>query len=122
MIRPLLAAAGAALAIAVVASVPASAATPQLIGTVGPGLKITLTLNGKKVTSVKAGSYLLVVHDKSSIHSFVFEKRKGGTFEKTVTSVKFKCTATLKVKLTAGKYEYYCRPHESTMKGEFTVP
>lgn len=120
MLRPLLAASALALAVAVSAS--ASAATPKLIGTVGPGYTITLTMNGKKVTRVKAGSYLLVVRDRSAIHSFVFEKAKGGTFEKTVTAVGFTGTATLKVRLTSGKYEYYCRPHESTMKGEFIVP
>ena len=124
MKRPV-ALAAAALAVAVAVTVPASAATPKLIGTVGPGFTITLKLNGKLLkesSTVKAGSYLLVVTDKASSHNFVFEKAKGGTFEKTVTSVPFKGTKTLKVRLTPGKYEFYCRPHEkSGMKGEFTV-
>ena len=113
--------AATALALAAAVALPASAATPKLIGTVGPDFKITLTQGGKPVKSVKAGSYLLVVSDKSSIHSFVFEKAKGGTFEKEVTAVPFMGTKTLKVRLTAGTYEFYCRPHEKTMKGTFTV-
>ena len=53
------------LAIAAVVALPAGAATPKLLGTVGPGFTITLT---KKPT--KAGKYTLVVSDKSSIHNF----------------------------------------------------
>jgi plastocyanin len=115
-------AATAALAAVVVVSASAgSAAKPQLVGTVGPGYTIKLTLNGSKVKSANAGKYLLVVHDKGRFHNFVFEKAKGGTFEKTVTGVGFVGTRTLNVKLTPGKWEFYCRVHESTMKGELTV-
>ena len=117
--RKLLALTAAALALAVAADV--LAATPKLKGTVGPGFTITLTQGGTKVTKLKAGTYTLVVSDKAAIHNFVLEKSKGGTFEKTVTSVPFMGTKTVTVKLTAGKYEYYCRPHEASMKGAFTV-
>ena len=117
--RKLLVLTAAALALTVVADV--LAATPKLKGTVGPGFTITLTQSGKKVTKLKAGTYTLVVTDNASIHSFVLEKKKGGTFEKTITSVPFMGTKTVTVKLTAGKYEYYCRPHQATMNGTFTV-
>ena len=33
----------------------------------------------------------------------------------------FTGTKTVKIKLTAGQYEFYCRPHESQMQGTFTV-
>ncbi len=97
------------------------AAAPTLNGTVGPGFTITLKQNGKAVKSLKAGSYTFVVADKADIHDFVVEKSKGGSFEKELTSVPFTGTKSVKIKLTAGEWEFYCRPHESQMKGTFTV-
>ena len=72
------------------------AATPTLNGTVGPGFTITLTQSGKAVTSLKAGTYSLVVHDKADIHDFVLE---GPGVEREVTSVPFEGTKTVTVKL-----------------------
>ena len=92
-----------------------------LNGTVGPGFTITLKSGGKQVKTLKAGSYSFVIADKASIHNFVLEKKKGGTFEKELTSVGFMGTKTVKIKLTPGQWEFYCRPHEATMQGEFTV-
>ena len=109
--------AGAALMLVVVSS--AWAATPKLTGTVGPGFTITLTKSGKKVTKLKAGKYTFVIADKASIHNFSLDGPKG--FEKTFTSVPFKGTKTVTVTLKAGKYKFYCEPHESTMFGNFTV-
>lgn len=111
---------GAALAASASAAL-SSHAVSTLTGTVGPGYKITLRSNGKPVASLKAGSYAFVVTDKGRIHNFVLEKKKGGTFEKELTSVPFTGTKTVKIKLTAGEWEFYCRPHESLMHGEFTV-
>ncbi len=99
----------------------ASQATPTLKGTVGPGYTISLKMNGKPVKSLKAGSYSFVVTDKASIHNFVLEKKKGGTFEKELTTVPFTGTKTVKIKLTSGTWQFYCRPHESVMEGTFTV-
>jgi plastocyanin len=107
---------GAALVVA-----GAAQAAPTLTGTVGPGYTISLTMNGKPVTSLKAGSYSFVVSDKASIHNFVLEKKKGGTFEKELTTVPFTGTKTATIKLSAGKWEFYCRPHESMMHRDFTV-
>jgi membrane-associated phospholipid phosphatase/plastocyanin len=109
------------LAAALVLSSDVFAATPKLVGTVGPGFTITLRQASKKVTTLKAGTYLFVVTDKAAIHNFVLEKQKGGTFEKDVTTVAFTGTKSVKIKLTAGKWKYYCRPHEPTMFGFFTV-
>ena len=120
--RPVaLAIALAAALIAVSGALSAPHAGQTVNGTVGPGFTITLKSNGKQVKSLKAGSYSFVVADKASIHNFVLEKKKGGTFEKELTSVPFTGTKTVKIKLSPGEYEFYCRPHESVMKGEFTV-
>lgn len=96
-------------------------AVSTLNGTVGPGYTITLKSHGQQVTSLKAGSYSFVIADKAPVHNFVLEKKKGGTFEKELTSVSFQGTKTVKIKLTPGEWEFYCRPHESAMEGEFTV-
>ena len=114
--------AGAALlATGGIASAASQAALPTLNGTVGPGFTISLTSKGKPVTSLKAGSYSFVVADKATIHNFVLEKKKGGTFEKELTTVPFTGTKTVTIKLTPGTWEFYCRPHESVMQGTFTV-
>ena len=52
-------------------AVPAAlAATPTLVGTDGPGFTITLTKGGKKVSKLKAGTYVFKIADKSTIHNF----------------------------------------------------
>ncbi len=112
---------GGAALIAIGSASSASQAAPTLNGTVGPGFTISLKINGKPVTSLKAGSYSFVVADKAAVHNFVLEKKKGGTFEKELTDVPFTGTKTVKIKLTPGEWEFYCRPHESTMHGDFTV-
>lgn len=123
MIRKLLAlalVAGVALAIASVALARRDAA-PKLTGTVGPGFTIRLTRAGKAVKSLTRGTYTFAVTDKSSIHNFVLERVKGGKFEKELTDVSATGTKTVRVKLTAGRYKFYCEPHESAMFGFFTV-
>ena len=113
----------AAIAVALTLGASASARSDalRLKGTVGPGFTISLTQNGHKVRTLKAGTYTIVVADKASIHNFVLEKERGGKFERSLTSVTFVGTKTTRVKLTAGKWKFYCAPHESTMHGEFTV-
>jgi plastocyanin len=127
-VRLVLAALVAALAVTAFAS--AAAAPPPklvgtvgagyttLVGTVGPGFTITLVNNGKKVTTLKAGKYLLVIEDKASIHNFVLQ---GGTLKKELTTVPFSGTNVYSLTLAKGKYKYYCAPHQSSMFGNFTV-
>ena len=110
-----------AVALVVLVVAPAQAATPKLVGTVGPGFTIKLTSGGKKVTKLKAGKYTFVIADKASIHDFVLEQQSGGKFEKQLTSVSFVGTKTVTVTLKKGKWKYYCAPHESSMFGFFTV-
>jgi plastocyanin len=108
----------AALAALVLASI-SMAATPKVIGTVGPGYTITLKASGKKVTTLKAGKVTFTINDRASIHNVSLDGPNG--FEKTLTTVPFKGTKTITLALKAGKYKFYCEPHESTMFGRFTV-
>jgi plastocyanin len=96
----------------------APAATP-LTGRVGPGFTITLAKAGKKVASLKAGSYTITVTDKSSIHNFHL---LGPGANKQITSVPFQGTKRVTVTLKKGTYTYQCDPHASGgMKGSFKV-
>jgi plastocyanin len=122
-LRSLAVAAAAALALGLTSGGLArpAAAKKRLVGTVGPGFTIKLTRKGKRVRTLKARTYTFVIHDKATIHNFELEKVKGGELEKEFTDVSFKGTKTARVKLTKGKYKYYCKPHESQMFGFFTV-
>jgi plastocyanin len=111
-----LALATAALAVALLAP-SALAAGKTLNGTVGPGFTITLTQGGKKVTTLKAGSYTFVIADKATIHNFHLT---GPGVDKQ-TSVDGKGTTTWKVTLKKGTYKYVCDPHQSIMHGSFKV-
>jgi plastocyanin len=122
MIRhPLVATAALALAslgLAAPALAAPAAATP-LTGTVGPGFTITLAKAGKKVTSLKAGSYAITVTDKATIHNFHL---LGPGVNKEITSVPFKGKKTLTITLKKGIYTYQCDPHAAGgMKGTFKV-
>src|SRR5919109_2061738 len=97
-----------------------SASTPTLKGVVGPGFTIKLTKGGKKVKSLKAGRYKFVVSDKSSIHNFVVERERPSKpkIEKRITSVPFNGTKTVVMILRAGRWSFYCAPHEAQMHGD----
>ena len=99
-----------------------SAATPTLKGTVGPGFTITLKdSSGHKVKTLKAGKYKIVIADKADIHTFSLKQLSGGTFNKDLTGATFQGTKTVTVKLTKGKWQYYCAVHPTDMFGNFTV-
>jgi plastocyanin len=95
--------------------------TPTLVGVVGKNnaYKISLTQNGKLVKTLKHGTYKIVIHDDSSLHSYELDGPHGKSW--TFTSVKFKGTKTFKLNLVAGKYKAYCAAHESVMFQHFTV-
>jgi plastocyanin len=109
----------AGLVALVAATGSSAAAPPKLIGTVGPdkSFAIKLTQNGHKVKKLKAGKYVIVIHDTATIHNFHL---KGPGLNKK-TSVAGKGTKTWKVTLAKGKYTYLCDPHSLTMRGTFTV-
>jgi plastocyanin len=107
-------------AIAAALVVPAAEARTHattLNGVVGPGFDISLTKAGKKVTSLKAGTYVIKVADKSSAHNFHLT----GPGVNKSTSVGGTGTRTWKVTLKKGTYKFVCDPHASFMKGSFTV-
>jgi plastocyanin len=120
----LIATAAALAAVSVFAATLAFAAPQRTIaleGSVGPGYTISLHENGRKVRVLPAGTYKIVVADRSSTHNFVLEKEHGGRFERDLTDVSAVGTRTVLVKLTRGTWKYYCEPHRTMMFGTFKV-
>lgn len=108
----------AVAALAAALAVPnALAGGARLNGTVGPGFTITLTQAGKKVTTLKPGTYTFVIADKASIHDFHLT----GPGLNKKTGVGFIGTQTWKLTLKKGTYRFMCDPHASFMKGLFKV-
>jgi plastocyanin len=83
-----------------------------LTGTVGPGF--TITMNKK---AVKAGTYVITIHDLASIHDFHLT---GSGVNKT-TSVSGTGTTKWTVKLKKGTYHFVCDPHHTIMHGVLNV-
>ena len=100
-----------------------STGTRTLKGVVGPGYSITLKLNGKTVKKLKAGTYKIVVTDKSPIHNFTLERERPSRpkLEKTLTSVGFSGTKTVTWTLKPGSWRAYCSIHEAYMHLDFKV-
>lgn len=116
--RPLLLGAIAVTALAATGSGSAAAAQTAS-GTVGPGFTIGLTMQGKKVTKLKAGTaYRFVISDRSDIHDFHLS---GPGLNRVLTSVEFTGTKSLVVKLKKGSYRFVCDPHSAIMHGRFLV-
>lgn len=92
----------------------------QLKGEVYPNSLFKIEMEnkaGKKLKSVKAGTYRIKVEDKATIHNF---RLKGPGFNKA-TSVRGKTEAIWVVKLRKGTYTFLCNPHATTMRGKFRV-
>lgn len=124
--RTIAIAAVAALAVTLAAALPALGApakNPKLRATVGPGFTISLSTK-----PAKAGTYDIVVADKSPIHDFHILgpglPLKNTKTVKVATEVSKVGTFTLTgLKLQAGKtYRFVCDPHKTSMKGSFKVP
>ena len=81
---------------------PAQAATPKVVGTVGPAFTIKLTSAGKKATKLKAGKYTFVVTDSSKTQNFHLKGR--GVNKKTSVVGLGRSTWTLDLK--KGSYTY----------------
>jgi len=88
-----------------------------LVATVADPLTISLTKGGRRVTALKAGTYVILVRDRASDHDFHLT----GPGVDKVTSIGGKGTFRWTVKLAKGTYDYVCDPHASFMKGSFTV-
>jgi plastocyanin len=96
---------------------PPPATKNRLVATVGPGFSISLTLNRKRVKSLKPGTYTIVVRDRSASHDFHLI----GPGVNKRTSVGRTGTSTWTVRLRKGTYRYVCDPHAAAMKGSFRV-
>jgi plastocyanin len=101
-----------ATALALAAPTIAATNTNTLTGTVGPGF--TISMNKK---TVKAGTYVITIHDRSSIHDFHLT----GAGVNKVTSVPATGTTKWTVKLKKGTYHFVCDPHRPIMHGILNV-
>ena len=96
-----------------------AAAAKTVNGTVGPGFTIGLTMQGKKVTRLKAGTaYRFVISDRSSIHDFHLS---GPGFNRVLTGVRYTGTKSFVLRLKKGSYRFVCDPHADFMRGSFSV-
>ena len=105
-----------------VATASSSATVKTLKGAVGPGFTISLRdSKGKLVKTLKAGTYKIAITDKADVHTFSLKQKVGGKFNKDLTTDVFQGKKTVTVKLTKGKWQYYCAVHPTEMFGNFTV-
>jgi len=93
------------------------AAIPKLQAVVSDPVNISLTFRGKKVTSLKAGKYTIVVRDMAGDHDF----HLSGPGLNRSTTVGGTGTSRWNVTLRKGTYKYVCDVHSPYMKGSFTV-
>jgi hypothetical protein len=107
----------ATAAVAAILAGNGGASTPKLQGLVSDPVNITLTLGGKKVSTLKAGRYLVIVRDTAADHNFHLT----GPGVDRSTTIGGTGTWRWNVKLRKGTYTYVCDPHSSFMKGSFTV-
>jgi len=106
------------LVTAVVLVASAEAKTPRLAAQTGPGYNIEVMKAGKKLTTLKAGSYTIKLEDKSRIHNFHL---KGPGVNKS-TTLRFRGEVLWRIKLKPGRYTYQCDKHAfQGMKGSFRV-
>jgi hypothetical protein len=100
-----------------------SSSTPTLKGVVGPGYSIKLTKGGKKVKTLKAGKYKIVISDKSDFHNFTLEREHPSKphMEKLLTATTFTGSKTIVWTLKPGNWRAYCSIHEAQMHQDFKV-
>jgi hypothetical protein len=98
---------------------PAPAPTvPRLLATVGPKNTISLrNAAGTLLKTVKAGTYSIVVRDRSKAHNFHLVGK--GVNRKTVVATT--ATVTWRLRLQAGVLRFYSDRAPRTVKGSVTV-
>jgi len=97
---------------------PTSAVDQELVGSVGPGFGISLRdANGIGITHLDPGTYTLVIHDKSDMHSFHLV----GPGVNVGTDVTFIGDQTFTITLIDGTYAFQCDAHPTVMHGSFGV-
>ena len=94
----------------------AAAATPKLTASVSDPLNISLKQGTKKVTSLKAGKYVIVVKDMAADHNFHLT----GPGVNRKTGVAFRGRASWSVTLLPGVYTYRSDKHK-TLRGSLVV-
>ena len=112
----------AAAVLAVAAGAPAAPAKDsfQLKGEVYGNSLFKIEMEnkaGRKLRTVKAGTYRIKVEDKATIHNF----RLRGPGVNKATSVPGRAETIWTVRLRKGTYTFLCDPHASSMRGSFRV-
>ena len=97
---------------------PTPKPTPKLLATVGPKATISLrSASGAPLKSVKAGTYSVVVRDRSKAHNFHLV----GVRVNKKSSVAAVGTTTWKLKLSKGPLRFYSDKAPTTVKGSVKV-
>ena len=97
---------------------PTPTPAPKLLATVGPKATISLrSASGAPLKSVKAGTYSIVVRDRSKAHNFHLVG-VGVNKKSSVTAV---ATTTWKLKLSKGVLRFYSDKAPKTVKGSVKV-
>jgi hypothetical protein len=107
----------AAVTVAAILARSGVAAIPKLQGAVSDPVNISLMLGAKKISTLKHGTYTIVVRDTAADHDF----HLNGPGVDRKTTVGGTGTWRWTVKLRKGTYTYVCDPHSTFMKGSFTV-
>jgi plastocyanin len=90
----------------------------DLKGEVYPTFKIEMqTAAGRRLTTLKTGTYRIKIEDKASIHDFHLI----GPGINKATSIAGVGETIWTVRLKPGKYTYVCDAHASSMRGSFRV-
>jgi hypothetical protein len=97
---------------------PTPKPAPKLLATVGPKATISLrSASGAPIKSVKAGTYSIVVRDRSKAHNFHLV----GVGVNKKSSVAAVGTTTWKLKLSKGALRFYSDKAPTTVKGSIKV-
>ena len=99
-------------ALTIAAASQAATSVGRLTATDGPGFTITMSAK-----TVKAGRYVITIHDRSKIHDFHLI----GPGVNRLTSVAAVRTYTWTVTLKRGTYSFICDPHKTIMHGVLRV-
>ena len=117
---PLLALCGLASAFLLSGFGGRAGADPVLTADVGLNDAYVISLvdaNGARVTHLDPGTYSIVVHDRSEIHNFHLR----GPGVDVSTGISEVNTVTWSVRLGDGNFTFVCDPHDTLMKGAFSV-
>jgi hypothetical protein len=97
---------------------PPPARRGTLIATVGPGATISLTFRGRRVRTLRAGIYMVMVRDRSRTRNFHLT----GAGVNRRTRVGFTGMQHWNVRLQRGKtYRFVSDPQRARLKGSFRV-